>query len=54
MPEPATRSFTVPETRTLQACVRHDPGTDVDRDTADVVAHDFAFAGVHARAYVDV
>ena len=33
--------------------IRHNPSTNVDRGAADVVAHDFAFAGVHARAYVD-
>jgi hypothetical protein len=30
-------------------CLRHDPGPDVHRDSADVLAHQFALAGVEAR-----
>jgi len=30
---------------------RHDARTRVDRDAADVVAHQFAFAGMHSRAH---
>ena len=33
--------------------LRHDPRADVDRDAADIVAHQFAFAGVHSRAHID-
>ena len=33
--------------------LRHDPRADVDGDAADIVAHQFAFAGVHTRAHID-
>lgn len=30
---------------------RHDACTGMDRDAADIVAHQFAFAGVHSRTH---
>src|SRR5439155_2193845 len=31
----------------------HDARAGMDRDAADIVAHQFAFAGVHSRTYFD-
>ena len=54
MPEPATRVFHRPgDEHAARLGLRHDPSADVDGDSADVVTHQLAFAGVDARAHVD-